>query len=81
MVAGFVPVQNLQKKEEIIYGDRILIHQNINPDSTKFVQLETIIELLREGDTTLAGPFDLKPITEFNHTCQKVDLRQWQICN
>ena len=53
----------LNQTGEILYGNRILILPNVNPDSTKNLQWVTNILLLEEGSYTLAGPFKFKPIT------------------
>ena len=63
---------------EIFYGDRILIGPNINLDSKKNLQWETIIQFLGDGKTMLYGPFNFKLITEFNPVCQNVNFHQWK---
>jgi len=53
----------------IVYGDRILIS---NPDSRKFIQWATDIQLTGDGHSSIIGPFNFEDISAANHVHQKV---------
>ena len=48
----------------IIYGDRILFRPGVTPDSRKYVQWATEINLTDTMDHFLAGPFEFSAINE-----------------
>jgi hypothetical protein len=62
---------------EIVYGDRILFRPSVIPDSTKFIQWATDIQLIGDTHIVLQGPFNFEALSESNRTLQKVQEDKW----
>jgi len=65
----------------LVYGDRILIRPNSNPDSHKFIQWATDIGLTGNGHSSIIGPFNFEDISTANHVGQKVSHTTWKLLN
>lgn len=65
------------QKNDIIYGDRILIRPTTIPCSTKFIQWATLLPLCGPKIVSLASPFNFEAIDESNRVRQKVDHSHW----
>ena len=64
---------------QIVYGNRILIRPNTNPDPTKFVPWATDLELTTSATArNLIGPFNFEPISQSNRTKQTVPSSLWR---
>jgi len=49
--------------QTIVYGDKILVRPNSNPDSSKFIQWATDLKLIGEGtQDSILGPFNFEQI-------------------
>ena len=62
--------------QQIIYGDRVLFRPSVIPNSEKFIQWATELNL-NEPSVRLSGPFNFESINESNRTRNKVDNEHW----
>jgi len=61
---------------DIVFGTRILIQPNVNPDASKFIQWADTVDLHSDGSAILA-PFDFESISPSNWTRNLVPLNIW----
>ena len=63
----------------VIYGDRILFRPGQTPNSEKYVQWATDVNLTDTKENYLAGPFEFSAINAQQRTRNIVDGGQWQL--
>ena len=71
-----------KKTKNIVYKQRILIRPNACPDSSKYIQWETDLQIIPSKKSNhesfqLTGPFNFEAINQYNTILQKVHLDQW----